>query len=135
MSAIIPYLNFDGNCREAMTFYKTCLDADLHLITYGDMPGSPEAMKDRIMHARLSKGLAVLMASDNGPGMPFQQGNTYSVGFHPETLKETKQAWSALSDGANIQQELMDAPWGAQFGMLTDKFGVQWMFNYEYPKK
>ena len=136
MSQIIPYLNFDGNCRAAMTFYKDCLEADLQIFTYGEMhPETSEGLKNHIMHARLSNGPAVLMASDSGPGGPFVMGNAFSVSFHPSSAEEAKRVWSAMSEGAKIGQPLADAPWGALYGMLTDKFGVQWMFNYEYPKK
>ena len=139
MNALVTYLNFDGNCRQAMTFYKACLGADLHLTSFGDMAGAvpggvSDAVKDRIMHARLSKGAAVLMASDTMPGMAFQRGNNFSVSVHPESVEEIERLWTAFSEGATIQHKLDDAPWGARYGMLTDQFGVQWMFNYEYPK-
>jgi PhnB protein len=136
MKPLVTYLNFSGNCREAMTFYKQCLGAELDLITFGDMPhpGLPPDAKDLIMHARLHKGDAQLMASDTMPGMPFTQGTNFSVSVHPTSIEECESVWTALSQGAKIQQPLADAPWGARFGWLTDKFGVQWMFNYEYPK-
>jgi len=134
---IIPYLNFAGNCREAVNFYKDCLKADLHVIAYGDMdPNTPTANKDRVMHASLSVGgKPVLMASDAWEGTPFSMGNAFSVSVHPASAEEAKGVWAAFSEGANITQPLADAPWGALYGALTDKFGVQWMFNYEYPKK
>ncbi|MEO5926858.1 MAG: VOC family protein [Bryobacteraceae bacterium] len=135
---IVTYLTFNGNCREAMTFYKECLGANLHLITFGEMnPAMPAETKDRIMHASLSlaKGVSSLMASDNMPGMPFTQGNNFSVSVLPESVEEIEKLWAAFSQGATIQHKLDDAPWGARYGMLTDKFGIQWMFNFEYPKK
>jgi PhnB protein len=138
MSAIIPYLNFTGNCREAMNFYKDALKGDLNIITHGDMdPNTPPANKDRVMHASLSleKGKSVLMASDAWEGMQFSMGNAFSVSVHPTSAEETKRVWAALSEGAKVGQPLADAPWGALYGALTDKFGVQWMFNYEYPKQ
>jgi PhnB protein len=80
MKEINAYLIFNGNCREAMTFYQKCLGADLHLITFADMGGNiPPEAKDRIAHARITKGTAVLMASDNMPGMPFSAGGNYFV--------------------------------------------------------
>jgi uncharacterized glyoxalase superfamily protein PhnB len=76
MKELNTYLIFNGNCGEAMQFYAKCLGAELQLMKFGDMPeacpeGAPEGTKDRIMHARLTKGKTVLMASDNGPGMSF----------------------------------------------------------------
>ena len=73
MKDATTYLIFDGTCRDAMTFYGQCLGAELQLLPFSDMPGgapNPEA-KDRIMHARFTKGPVALMASDNMPGMPF----------------------------------------------------------------
>jgi PhnB protein len=139
MKEISPYITFDGNCREAMTFYKDCLGAELQLVSFGDMPhalrgGVPDGMKDRIMHARLFKGPIALMASDNMPDMPFQKGNNFSVSVLPESLEETDRLWNSFSQGATISQKLDDAPWGARFGMLTDQFGITWMFNFEYPR-
>lgn len=137
MGPLITYLNFPGTCRQAMNFYKDCFAADLHITTFGDMPSphTPDAAKDLIMHARLSNGTVTLMASDTFPGMPFTQGTNVSLSVHPDSPEELDRIWAALSPNANITQPVMDAPWGARFGMLTDQFGIQWMFNYEYPKK
>ena len=118
MNALVPYLNFDGNCRQAMTFYKNCLGADLHLTSFGDMAGAvpggvPDAVKDRIMHARLSNGAVTLMASDTMLGMPFQKGTNFSVSVHPESGEEIERLWTAFSEGATIQHKLDDAPLGS----------------------
>ncbi len=139
---IVTYLNFNGNCREAMTFYKECLGGELNLISFGDMPDmlpptADAAMKQRVMHASiaLKPGVSSLMASDTMPGMPFTQGTNFAVSVLPDSVEQIEKLWAAFSVGANIQHKLDDAPWGARYGMLTDKFGVQWMFNYEYPKR
>ena len=80
MKEINAYLIFNGNCREAMTFYQKCLGGDLQLITFGDMGGNmPAEAKDRIAHARISKGAAVLMARTIWRGMPFHQGDNFFV--------------------------------------------------------
>ena len=137
MGPLVTYLNFDGTCRDAMTFYQSCFAADLQLTTFADMPGSPvpDAIKHRIMHARLSKGPVTLMASDTFPGSPLTPGTNFSISVHPESAAELDAIWTALSHNATITQPLMDAPWGARFGMLTDQFGIQWMFNYEHPRQ
>src|SRR4051794_25950677 len=76
MKEVTTYLNFDGNCRQAMTFYKECLGAELYLMPFSEVPGDfPPEAKNLIMHASLSKGKTLLMASDALPGMPFQRGN------------------------------------------------------------
>jgi PhnB protein len=136
---IVTYLTFNGNCREAMTFYKACLGGDLSLITIGDMPhasptGVPDALKDNIMHASLSIGSAMLMATDAVPGLAYNQGTNVAVSVLPDSVEEIERLWAAFSKGATITHNLADAPWGARYGALTDKFGVHWMFNYEYPK-
>ena len=135
MKALYGYLNFDGNTREAMEFYARCLRAELSIRSFKDagVPGPPGS-EDRIIHARLSQGNAVLMASDSMPGAPFVQGNNVYISVDCESAEEIERLFKAFSEGArNIGMELQDAFWGARFGMLTDKFGMAWMFNYELP--
>jgi PhnB protein len=134
MKEFTAYLNFDGNCREAMTFYKKCLDAELDLLPFSGMPGEvPAEAKDRIMHARLKKGAAVLMASDTMPGMPFQQGNAYSIMVSCESVQQAETLFTAFGENGKVGMPLQETFWAARFGMLTDQFGVNWMFNLEKP--
>ena len=135
MKEIVTYLNFDGNCGDAMKFYARCLDAELYLMPFSEMPEYPKEAKDRIMHARLSKGSAVIMASDTMPGMSFQPGNNFSICIGCENVEELEKVFSALSEKGKITMALQDTFWGARFGMLTDQFGIQWMFNFEKPKQ
>jgi len=137
MKGIVTYLNFDGNCREAMQFYGKCLGAELQMTPFSAMPGNPAPeAKDRIMHARLTKGSSeLLMASDTQPGMPFQQGSNFSVSVHCESVQEIDALFAALSEKGNVSMPLQDTFWGARFGMLTDQFGIHWMFNFDHPKK
>lgn len=132
---LIAYLNFNGNCREAMIFYKECIGGELELMPYSamPMPGLPDSAKDFIMHSRLHKDGMELMAADAMPGMPFSTGNAFSLSIH-SSVAEGEKLWSALSQGGNVSQPFEEAPWGAKFGFFTDKFGVQWMFNCELPK-
>jgi PhnB protein len=135
MKEIVAYLNFDGNCREAMTFYKKCLGGELMLSPFSEMPGDhPKEAGDRIMHARLVNGRASLMASDTMPGMPFKPGNNFWISVHTDSLEETERAFTALSENGKVVMPLQDTFWGARFGMLTDQFGLNWMFNFEKPK-
>jgi PhnB protein len=137
MTQIVAYLNFDGKCREAMTFYQKCLGAELQLMPFSDMPGGkiPPEAKDRIMHARLTKGTAILMASDSLPGMPFQQGNNFWVSVDCESVEEVERLFNSLVEGGTVRMALQTTFWAARFGMLTDRFGVNWMFNVEQPKQ
>ena len=133
---LTTYLTFDGNCRDAMEFYKKCLDAQLYLMPFSEAPGEvPERAKNRIIHAKLTKGAAVLMASDTMPGMPFQQGNNFSVSVSCESLQEIERLFTAIGVNGKVTMQLQDTFWGARFGMLTDQFGIHWMFNFEHPEK
>jgi len=135
MKAFNAYLNFDGNARDAMTFYQKCLGADLDLQPFGDIkaPGPPGS-ENRVMHARLTKGTAVLMASDTMPGSQYVQGNNVFINIDCDSVPEIEKLFEAFGAGGNVMMPLQDTFWGARFGMLTDKFGVQWMFNCELPK-
>jgi PhnB protein len=133
MKEINAYLIFNGNCREAMTFYQKCLVADLQMIPFSDMPGGnvPQEAKDRLMHARLTKGPAVLMASDNMPGMPFHQGDSFSVSLNCESVQEIEKLFSTLSEKGKVTMPLQETFWAARFGMFTDQFGINWMLNLD----
>ncbi len=135
MKAFIPYLNFDGNTREAMTFYQQCLGAELTVQTFGETGASFPGAENRVMHARLStKEGAVLMASDSMPGNPLIVGNNVWVTQDCDNVEEIDRVFAAMSAGGTVVMPLADQFWGAKFGMLTDKYGINWMFNHEYPK-
>ena len=132
MKEINAYLIFNGNCREAMTFYQKCLGSELQLITFGDMGGNvPPEAKDRIAHARISRGAAVLMASDNMAGMPFHQGDNFFVSIQCENAQETDRLFSALSEKGKVNMPPQETSWAARFSMFTDQFGVNWMLNLD----
>ena len=136
MKSMNVYLNFDGNCREAMQFYAKCLDGELHLMTFADAPfDSPKEAKDRILHAKLTKGAVVLMASDTMPGMAFERGNNFSVSIDCDNAQEVDKLFAAIGDKGKVTMPVQDTFWNAHFGMVVDKFGVGWMFNYDKPKK
>jgi PhnB protein len=136
MKAINPYLNFDGNTREAMTFYAKTLGGDLAIQTYKEAGMvRPTDDPNRVIHARLSKGSTVIMASDTPPGMPVKRGDNVWVCVQCDDVPEVTRFFSAFSDGGTVLMPLQDMFWGARFGMLTDKYGIGWMFNAELPKK
>ena len=135
MKAFTPYLNFNGDTREAMTFYAKCFDAQVNIQTFGDVGmDQTEGSTDRTVHARLENGSAVLMASDTQAGQEVHRGDDYWVNAESETVEEQAKAFAALSEGGKVLMELQDTFWGARFGMLKDKFGVNWMFNHELKK-
>ena len=137
MKAIVTYLNFDGNCREAMKFYQRCLGGELSIMPFSEAPGDfPKEAKDRVMHARVTKdGTALLMASDTMPGSNFVQGTNFSISIDCQSAEETDRLFTAFSEKGKITMPLQDALWGARFGMLRDQFGINWMFNFEKPKQ
>jgi PhnB protein len=138
MKEIVTYLNFDGTCRQAMEFYKKCLGADLQVVPFSEVPGAlpkeAEAAKDRIMHANLSKGSMHLMASDTLPGMTFHPGNNFSVSVHCDSVEESERLFAAFSENAKIIMPLQETSWAIRYGMLTDQFGINWMFNLQRPQ-
>jgi PhnB protein len=129
-----PYLNFDGTGAKAIELYQRALGAKVERIQrFGDMPGSnaPPGTQDRVLHAVLKIGPALVMLSDTMPGMPFTpEGNAHiCLDFDDEA--DMTQRFDALGSGGKITMPLQDTFWGAKFGMLTDAFGVRWMFNHE----
>jgi len=129
------YLNFDGNCRQAMEYYAKCLDAKLDVMPYsqGPMEVPPEG-KDRVLHARVAKGTQIIMASDCLPGTPLQQGNNFAVCINCDSRQEVDQLFASLGDKGKVIMPVADMFWGTYFGMITDQFGINWMFNHEDPK-
>jgi PhnB protein len=137
MAQLTPYVFFDGNCREAMTFYKACLGSELTITAVGDTPAAeqmPPDAKEKIIHAVLTRGEpkdAVLMASDWMSGGGFVQGNSISLSIHCTSDEEIKALFAGLSSGGKVTQALADQFWGATYGSLVDKFGIAWMLNYD----
>ena len=133
MSSISSYLAFNGNCREAMTFYQQCLGGELVFQTIGETPLSekmPKKMKDLILHATLTKGKLLLMGSDTVPEMGLIRGNAVSLVLNSGSEKELKNWYKKLSAGGKVTHPLQQNFRGALFGGLTDKFGNHWLFNY-----
>lgn len=134
MSTINSYLTFNGNCREAMIFYKNCLGGKLTLQTIGNSPLAakmPPQMKESIVHATLSKGDLVLMASDMVGEKGLLKGNAVSLMLNCKTEKEIKKYYTKLSAGGHATHPLQISFWGALFGELTDKFGNQWLLHFD----
>jgi PhnB protein len=131
MKTVTPYLMFNGTCREAMTFYKECLGAELHLMPFVDDKGQPlQDPSARIMHAQITVGgRSILQASDVRPEDNLTSGNNFQVSIDCESVEEIDRLFGAFRDGAKIRLPLGTMFWGARFGMLTDRFGTLWMFN------
>lgn len=136
MLQLNPYLTFNGNCAEAMNFYKECLGGELTLQKVGDSPMAAHMpnKKDSVMHSALKSGNMVLMASDMMLKGEFKQGNSVTLTISGGTPEEIKELFAKLAVGGKIGQPLQEAFFGL-YGDLTDKFGVMWAFQAELPKK
>lgn len=134
MKQINSYLTLNGNCREAMTFYKDCLGGDLSFQTIGESPLAdkmPVQMKDRILHSTLTNGSAIIMASDMVGENGLTKGNSVSLILNCSSEDEIRMLYTKLSEGGKQDHPLELSFWGALFGDLTDKFGHHWLLHYD----
>ncbi len=140
MAKVSVYLNFSRNTEEAFMFYKSVFGTEFvgNIARMGDVPtteGQPpmaEADKSLVMHVALPLlGEFVLMGTDAPESMGFtvQSGNNMFINLEPDTRKEADALFAKLSEGGKIGMPLQQMFWGDYFGSLTDKFGIQWMFN------
>lgn len=130
---IHSYLTFNGNCREAMTFYQQCLGGKLSFQTVGESPLAnklPKQMKNSILHAMLSNENLVLMASDMVQEPGLIKGNNIALSLNCNSEIEIKTCYEKLSVGGKANHPLENSFWGALFGDLTDKFGNHWILNF-----
>lgn len=138
MTVINPYLNFDGNCEEAFNFYKSVFGGEfVTVMRFKDVPAEyqmPEGESQKIMHVALPIGQGtILMGSDTPAAMgPVTNGNNYSIAISADSEAEAAKLFKGLSASGQVTMPLDKAFWGDYFGMLTDKFGVQWMVSYSY---
>ena len=134
MAQINSYLTFNGNCREAMSFYKECLGGELFFQTVGESPLSdhmPEQMKDCILHSTLTKDALIIMGSDMVPQNGLIKGNSVSLSINCSEEGEIHSFYHKLSEGGTADHAIEDTFWGALFGDLTDKYGNHWLLNYD----
>ena len=140
MASVSTYLNFVRNTEEAFNFYKSVFGTDFigDIMRFKDIPPSenmpplPDSDKNLVMHVTLPIiGGHKLMGTDAPDSMGFKVnfGNNVYINIEPDTRKETKRLFDALSKGGTIEQELQDMFWGDYYGSCKDKYGVQWMFN------
>jgi PhnB protein len=138
MATANTYLNFNGNCEEAFTFYKSVFGGEFDYIgRFGEMPPQegytvPEPDRNKIMHVSLPIGKSILMGSDTGgewaPG--FIQGNNFSISITTDSAQEADELFDRLSAGGNVTMPMDHTFWGDYFGMFTDKFGINWMIGF-----
>lgn len=124
-----PYLFFDSNCREAMQFYQNIFGGELTVQTFGEIDkNTPEAIKDRVMHANLMGGEVEFFASDTMDSSPLGTGKI-SMTLHGSDEEKLRKMFEQLSEGGKVNQALEKQVWGDVYGDLTDKYDVNWMVN------
>ncbi|MFG3342095.1 VOC family protein [Glycomyces sp. NPDC048151] len=128
-SILNPYVQFDGDAREAMEFYHSVLGGELKLNTFGES-GMPGPGADKIMHAQLTSAAGyTIMASDTPPGMDYKPGQNISISISGDDAELLRGYWEALGEGATVAMPLEKQMWGDEFGALVDRFGVNWMVD------
>jgi len=143
MAAVNPYLVFNGNCEEAFLFYQSVFGGEFpYLGKFKDMPPTEgcEAVSaeegERIMHVSLPIGETVLMGSDsNSKSGDVAIGQNISISINAESRAEADKLFNGLSAGGKVFMPMNQTFWGAYFGMFTDKFGINWMVNFDEIQK
>ncbi|MEQ8361871.1 MAG: VOC family protein [Cyclobacteriaceae bacterium] len=137
MTNIRAYLTFNGNCREAMTFYKQCLGGELMFQPIKGSPMTdklPNKMKGCILHSTLANGNFILMGSDIVGEGGLQKGNSISLLIDCNTEEELRKYYNNLSINGNATHPIENTFWGALFGGLTDQFGHHWLLHFQQMK-
>ena len=138
MALINPYINFNGNAEEAFHFYKSVFGGEFATIMrFKDMPNPgftiPEKEADKIMHIALPIGQNVLMGNDvpEFMGRVNENENRSKISISAQSREEADRLFNGLSAGGSIEMPIGDSPWGSYFGMFRDKYGIEWMVDYD----
>jgi PhnB protein len=138
MATINPYLIFNGNTEEAFNFYKSVFGGEFDgIMRFKDSPEKDKVSpgyEDKIIHVSLPVGDTILMGSDPPDHWhgTLNQGNNFNLSYTAKSEVEVDEKFKALSEGGQVYMPVGKTFWGAYFGMLRDKFGVQWMLSYDY---
>ncbi|WP_102027600.1 VOC family protein [Salirhabdus sp. Marseille-P4669] len=135
--AIEVYINFDGNCREAVTYYAEIFKTEKpNIMTFSDGPQNPdfpipEEAKNRVMHTELTIFGSRVMFSDTFPGWNFVQGNNISITIISNDTEAITNAFHKLKEEGKVGMDLQETFWSKLYGTVTDKFGISWQFSHE----
>jgi PhnB protein len=141
MAVINPHINFNGNAEEAFTFYKSVFGGEFtRIVRFKDLTGSEfqvaENEANKIMHIALPIGKNTLMGNDVPEAMGKVSENEHrsKISVSTESREEADRLYNGLSEGGNVEMPIGDSPWGSYFGMFRDKYGIEWMvdFNPKY---
>ncbi len=129
------YLFFNGNCREAFETYARVLGGKIEaMMTHAGTPAeshTPPEWRDKIIHARMTLGSTVLMASDAPPGHQAEKFQGFSVNLDLKDPQQAERIFDALAEGGKVNMPFGETFWAHRFGMLVDRFGIPWMINVE----
>ena len=129
-SRLNPYLNFNGNARQALEFYTSVFGGDLNLSTFAEFGMAEAPVADKIMHGQLETDAGyTLMAADTPPGMEFNGMHGFGVSLSGDDADVLRGYFDKLADGGTVTMPMQKQAWGDEFGMCTDKFGVPWLVN------
>jgi PhnB protein len=138
MALINPHINFNGNAEEAFNFYKSVFGGDFTKIMRFKDIASPEFPvaeheENKILHIALPIGKNVLIANDVPEilGQVNENENRSKISVSAESKEEADNIFNGLSAGGNIEGQIGYSPWGSYFGMFRDKFGIEWIVEYE----
>ena len=138
MATINPYINFNGNAEEAFNFYKSVFGGEFARVArFKDMasPEFPVSEKEanKIMHIALPIGKNVLMGNDvpESMGRTNENENRSKISINTESKEEADRVFNGLSAGGNIEFPMGESPWGSYFGMFRDKYGIEWMVDFD----
>lgn len=137
MLGVKPYIAFQGNCEEAIDFYKECMNGEiLYLGRYVDSPMKGMGPDNAVMHCSLKVGDTVIMACDNmSDEYKITVGNNISLAVGTSDAWAAEEMFNKMSEGGNVTMPIQETFWAERFGMLTDKYGINWMFNCDKPRE
>ena len=138
MTLVNVYLNFNGNCEEAFNFYKSVFGGEFtKVIRFKDLATAgfkvSKKEENKIMHIALPIGKSMLMANDvpEVMGRTNENENRSKIVITAESKEEADKLFNGLSAGGQIEGPIGDSPWGTYFGMFRDKYGIEWMVNFD----
>lgn len=138
MAQINPHINFNGNAEEAFTFYKSVFGGEFaKIMRFKDLASAgfevSEKEANKIMHIALPIGKTVLMANDvpESMGRTNENENRSKIVISAASKEEANKLFNGLSAGGQIEMPIGDSPWGSYFGMFRDKYGIEWMVDFD----
>ena len=140
MAHINPYIMFNGNTEEAFTFYKSVFGGEFAMVVrFKDLPSDPnnkwsESEENKIMHIALPVGKNCLLMANDVPesmGRVNENENRSKISINAESKEEADKLYNGLSAGGQVEVPIGNSPWGSYFGMFRDKYGIEWMVDYD----